>query len=379
KKKNTPKPLKIAPPEGGGALRSGRPRAHTVNARPRPSRRRLAPRGGPAAISPSPPGWERAEGDEAEPLRAVFPGGARHRPPAAAPSHGELVPGSLDFVPRLGRIRPAGAEPGEGEELNALQNELGPYGLVVLGFPSNQFGKQEPGQNSEILPALKYVRPGGGFVPNFQLFQKGDVNGAKEQKVYSFLKVGAVPKGGASTQRAFFLGRGTHKALTCRPNLAELLPTGGGGVREPQEPLLGAPAEPRHQVELREVPGGPRRRARHALVPPRQHRHREERHHRLHAAAAGAVGPGRRGSPQNALSPLKTQPQAASPSLSPRTIPHRLLPTSPPAGDPPPKPPAQPPAHPKAQRAQGSPPPGAEVRISMKAWPESPRCGAGRA
>uniref|UniRef100_A0A8C2T4Z9 Glutathione peroxidase n=1 Tax=Coturnix japonica TaxID=93934 RepID=A0A8C2T4Z9_COTJA len=78
-------------------------------------------------------------------------------------------------------------------ELNALQNELGPYGLVVLGFPSNQFGKQEPGQNSEILPALKYVRPGGGFVPNFQLFQKGDVNGAKEQKVYSFLKNSCPP------------------------------------------------------------------------------------------------------------------------------------------------------------------------------------------
>ncbi|NXK47675.1 GPX3 peroxidase, partial [Chauna torquata] len=78
-------------------------------------------------------------------------------------------------------------------ELNALQNELGPYGLVILGFPSNQFGKQEPGQNSEILPALKYVRPGGGFVPNFQLFQKGDVNGAKEQKVYSFLKNSCPP------------------------------------------------------------------------------------------------------------------------------------------------------------------------------------------
>ncbi|KAF1470870.1 Glutathione peroxidase 3, partial [Pygoscelis antarcticus] len=78
-------------------------------------------------------------------------------------------------------------------ELNALQNELGPYGLVVLGFPSNQFGKQEPGQNSEILPALKYVRPGGGFTPNFQLFQKGDVNGAKEQKVYTFLKNACPP------------------------------------------------------------------------------------------------------------------------------------------------------------------------------------------
>ncbi|NXM78397.1 GPX3 peroxidase, partial [Serilophus lunatus] len=58
-------------------------------------------------------------------------------------------------------------------ELNALQNELGRQGLVILGFPSNQFGMQEPGQNSEILPALKYVRPGKEFVPNFQLFQKG--------------------------------------------------------------------------------------------------------------------------------------------------------------------------------------------------------------
>ncbi|NXA07048.1 GPX3 peroxidase, partial [Sapayoa aenigma] len=78
-------------------------------------------------------------------------------------------------------------------ELNALQNELGNRGLVILGFPSNQFGKQEPGQNSEILPALKYVRPGGGFVPNFQLFQKGDVNGAKEQKIFTFLKNACPP------------------------------------------------------------------------------------------------------------------------------------------------------------------------------------------
>ncbi|XP_058522970.1 epididymal secretory glutathione peroxidase [Ochotona princeps] len=73
-------------------------------------------------------------------------------------------------------------------ELNALQDELKPFGLVVLGFPCNQFGKQEPGQNSEILPALKYVRPGRGFVPNFQLFEKGDVNGRNEQSIFTFLK-----------------------------------------------------------------------------------------------------------------------------------------------------------------------------------------------
>nr|XP_020032622.1 epididymal secretory glutathione peroxidase [Castor canadensis] len=73
-------------------------------------------------------------------------------------------------------------------ELNALQEELKPFNLVVLGFPCNQFGKQEPGDNKEILPGLKYVRPGGGYVPNFQLFEKGDVNGDKEQKIFTFLK-----------------------------------------------------------------------------------------------------------------------------------------------------------------------------------------------
>ncbi|NP_001243769.1 epididymal secretory glutathione peroxidase precursor [Cricetulus griseus] len=73
-------------------------------------------------------------------------------------------------------------------ELNALQEELKPLGLVVLGFPCNQFGKQEPGENLEILPGLKYVRPGGGYLPNFQLFAKGDVNGEKEQKIFTFLK-----------------------------------------------------------------------------------------------------------------------------------------------------------------------------------------------
>lgn len=73
-------------------------------------------------------------------------------------------------------------------ELNALHEELHPFGLTILAFPSNQFGKQEPGQNHEILPGLKHVRPGDGFVPNFLLFEKGDVNGKDEQPVFTFLK-----------------------------------------------------------------------------------------------------------------------------------------------------------------------------------------------
>uniref|UniRef100_A0A8I3WQ62 Glutathione peroxidase n=1 Tax=Callithrix jacchus TaxID=9483 RepID=A0A8I3WQ62_CALJA len=107
--------------------------------------------------------------------------------------HGPAAAGVLPALPASGRLRPAEPGTSEVEELNALQEELAPFGLVVLGFPCNQFGKQEPGENSEILPSLKYVRPGGGFVPNFQLFEKGDVNGEKEQKFYTFLKNSCPP------------------------------------------------------------------------------------------------------------------------------------------------------------------------------------------
>src|SRR4051812_1771611 len=34
--------------------------------------------------------------------------------------------------------------------LQKISDELGPKGVVVLGFPSNEFGGQEPGSNDEI-------------------------------------------------------------------------------------------------------------------------------------------------------------------------------------------------------------------------------------
>jgi len=61
--------------------------------------------------------------------------------------------------------------------------------LEILGFPCNQFGGQEPGGNSEeIMNGISYVRPGKGFIPNFQLFRKIDVNGKNEHPLFSFLK-----------------------------------------------------------------------------------------------------------------------------------------------------------------------------------------------
>lgn len=62
--------------------------------------------------------------------------------------------------------------------------------LVILGFPCPQFFNQEPGTNAEILHCLKYVRPGGGYVPEFTLFQKTFVNGnpALIHPVYNYLR-----------------------------------------------------------------------------------------------------------------------------------------------------------------------------------------------
>jgi len=59
----------------------------------------------------------------------------------------------------------------------------------MLGVPCNQFGWQEPGANgTEILNSLKYVRPGSGFQPNFQLTQKLEVNGENEHPLFTYLK-----------------------------------------------------------------------------------------------------------------------------------------------------------------------------------------------
>jgi len=47
-----------------------------------------------------------------------------------------------------------------------------PEKLVVLAFPSNQFGHQENSNGVEILQALQHVRPGNGFVPKAEIFDK---------------------------------------------------------------------------------------------------------------------------------------------------------------------------------------------------------------
>ncbi|XP_078680212.1 glutathione peroxidase 3-like [Branchiostoma floridae x Branchiostoma belcheri] len=58
----------------------------------------------------------------------------------------------------------------------------------ILGFPTNNFGLQEPAPNSKILDCVKYINPGNNYVPNFPMFQKADCNGANEQAFYTYMK-----------------------------------------------------------------------------------------------------------------------------------------------------------------------------------------------
>jgi len=73
--------------------------------------------------------------------------------------------------------------------LNALTEKYADKPFRILGFPCNQFLRQEPGANaSEIFAVLKHVRPGDGFVPNFDMFAKSDVNGKNQNPIYKWLK-----------------------------------------------------------------------------------------------------------------------------------------------------------------------------------------------
>jgi glutathione peroxidase len=68
------------------------------------------------------------------------------------------------------------------EGLQKLYAEFKDQGLVVLGFPCNQFGAQEPGSAQEIAAFCSTK-----FQVSFPMFEKLDVKGEKQAPVYAFL------------------------------------------------------------------------------------------------------------------------------------------------------------------------------------------------
>lgn len=67
--------------------------------------------------------------------------------------------------------------------LQQLYEQYREQGLEILGFPSNQFGAQEPGSNAEVLSFCQ-LRYG----VTFPLFAKTDVRGETAHPLFKFLK-----------------------------------------------------------------------------------------------------------------------------------------------------------------------------------------------
>ena len=67
--------------------------------------------------------------------------------------------------------------------LEKLARDYGSRGLVVLGFPCDQFGHQEPGDEAEIKDfcSLRYD-------VTFPMFSKVDVNGSNAHPLWTWLK-----------------------------------------------------------------------------------------------------------------------------------------------------------------------------------------------
>ena len=66
------------------------------------------------------------------------------------------------------------------EELNRKYSDKG---LVILGFPCNQFGNQEPGDSKEISEGCII-----NYGVSFQMFEKIEVNGSGAHPLFVFLK-----------------------------------------------------------------------------------------------------------------------------------------------------------------------------------------------
>jgi glutathione peroxidase len=69
------------------------------------------------------------------------------------------------------------------EGLEKLYRDYKDKGLVILGFPCNQFGKQEPGNSKQISEGCLI-----NYGVSFPMFSKIDVNGENAHPIYKYLK-----------------------------------------------------------------------------------------------------------------------------------------------------------------------------------------------
>ncbi|AAU93065.1 glutathione peroxidase [Methylococcus capsulatus str. Bath] len=121
--------------------------------------------------------------------------------------------------------------------LEALYRRHRNAGLVILGFPCNQFGGQEPGSETEIRRFCS-----SRYEVSFPLFAKIEVNGEHTHPLYAYLKSAQPGLLGSEAIKwnftKFLVGRNgevvkryapTATPESIEPGLLPLLTVGSGG------------------------------------------------------------------------------------------------------------------------------------------------------
>ena len=105
------------------------------------------------------------------------------------------------------------------KQLQTLHSKYADKGLAVLGFPCNQFGKQEPGSDSEIAEFCK-----SNYDVSFDMFSKIEVNGDGACDFYKHLTgLDTKPKGPGKVAwnfEKFLIGRDGSVVARFAPNTA---------------------------------------------------------------------------------------------------------------------------------------------------------------
>lgn len=103
---------------------------------------------------------------------------------------GHVVPLS-NYKGRVALVVNTASRCGYTPQLGGLQRVYEKYsssGFVVLGFPSNDFGGQDPGTNEEIKAFCS-----GNYDVSFPMFAKSVVTGSEKSELYAFLTSSSKP------------------------------------------------------------------------------------------------------------------------------------------------------------------------------------------
>ncbi|MEM7313291.1 MAG: glutathione peroxidase [Planctomycetota bacterium] len=105
------------------------------------------------------------------------------------------------------------------EQLQALHKKYGKQGLAILGFPCNQFGRQEPGSAKEIQAFCSK-----NYGVKFDMFSKVDVNGKDACDLYKHLTAQKIKPAGTGKIKwnfeKFVIGRDGKPVARFAPRTA---------------------------------------------------------------------------------------------------------------------------------------------------------------